>query len=297
MDSDKRIIITGGSGFLGSVIAARLKARGALPIILDINPPRDSSLEFIKTNLSEGIPDDERLKNPHAVINLAGAPIFGRWNSEKKKQIYNSRIIGTKKLVESFEVLRNQPKIFVSASAVGFYGECGEKEIDIQTKNGEGFLAHVANDWEKEARVAESFKIKTIIIRNGLILGKAGLIGFLKPFYKWGIGGPIGNGKQWMPWIHVDDCAEIYVKASLGEIDSKIINAVAPEQIQNKSFSKTFSQVLRRPNFLFIPKFALKILYGGFANEITISQKIKSDIQNFDFKFEKIYDALNSVLS
>lgn len=292
----ERVIITGGSGFLGSVIAARLKARGAFPIILDINPPRDNSLEFVKANLSENISDDQRLKNPHAIINLAGAPIFGRWNSEKKKIIYNSRILGTKNLVKTFEVLENRPKIFVSASAVGFYGDCGEEEIDVNTKNGEGFLSHVANDWEKEARVAETFNVKTIIIRNGLILGKAGLVGVLKPFYKWGIGGPIGNGKQWMPWIHVDDCAELYVKSVLGEIDSKIINAVAPEQIQNKLFSKTFAKVLRRPHFLFIPKIALKILYGGFANEITISQKIKSDIANFNFKFSNIKEALEDVL-
>ncbi len=278
----EKIIITGGSGFLGSVIAARLKARGAFPIILDIAPPRDSSLVFVKANLSENIPDDSRLKNPHAVINLAGVPIFGRWNSEKKKIIYNSRILGTKNLVKTFEDLEMRPKIFVSASAVGFYGE--------------GFLSNVANDWEKEALVAESFNIKTIIIRNGLILGKSGLIGVLKPFYKWGIGGPIGNGKQWMPWIHVDDCAEIYVKAVLEEIDSKIIDAVAPEQIQNKTFSKTFAKILRRPHFLFIPKFVLRILYGGFANEITISQKIKSNISNFNFKFPSIKEALEDIL-
>lgn len=292
----EKIIVTGGSGFLGSEIAARLKARGYFVVILDITPPRDSTLNFVKVNLSESIPKDELLKNPKAVINLAGAPIFGKWNKEKKKSIYDSRILGTRNLVSLFEDVEFRPKFFVSASAVGFYGEQGENEITINTEKGKGFLSDVCLDWEKEVLKAKNLNIKTTIIRNGLILGKAGLIKVLRPYYKWGIGGPIGNGKQWMPWIHIEDCAELYIKAALGELNQIIINAVAPEKIQNKLFSKTFAKILHRPHFLFIPIFALRIMYGGFANEIAVSQKIKTEIDSFDFKYKKIEEALKDII-
>jgi uncharacterized protein (TIGR01777 family) len=291
-----KIVITGGSGFLGGDIAARLKARGISPIILDIKPPRDSTLDFVKANLSEKIPEDEKLENPYAVIHLAGAPIFGKWTKEKKKLIYDSRIVGTKNLVSLFENEKFRPQVLVSASAVGYYGERGEIEININTTKGEGFLSDVCLDWENEALNAEKLNIKTTIIRNGLILGKAGVVKVLRPFYEWGIGGPIGNGKQWFPWIHVNDCADLYIKSAIGEIDQKLINAVAPEKIQNKLFSKTFAKVLKRPHFLFIPLFALRFLYGGFANEISISQNIKTDINGFKFEFERVSDALKNIV-
>lgn len=291
-----KVIITGGSGFLGSEIAARLKARGISPVILDISPPKDSSLIFVKANLSEKISEDENLKNPYAVIHLAGAPIFGRWTEEKKKIIYNSRILGTRNLVNLFKNEEFRPQVLVSASAVGFYGDREESEINIFTGKGEGFLSDVCRDWEMESFKAENLNIKTTVIRNGLILGKAGLVKTLRPFYEWGIGGPIGNGEQWFPWIHVSDCAEIYIQTVLGKIDSNIVNAVAPEQIQNKKFSKTFAKTLKKPHFLFIPIFALKILYGGFANEITVSQRVKSEFSGFKFEFPDIKSALSNIL-
>jgi uncharacterized protein (TIGR01777 family) len=289
-----KVIITGGSGFLGSEIAARLKARGISPIILDIVPPRDSTLDFVKANLSESIPEDDKLKNPYAVIHLAGAPIFGKWTKEKKKIIYDSRILGTRNLISLFKNEEFRPQVLVSASAVGFYGDKGEEEINLQTEKGEGFLSDVCRDWEKESFTAENLNIKTTVIRNGLILGKAGLVKVLKPYYEWGIGGPIGNGKQWFPWIHVDDCAEIYIQTVMGKIDAPIINAVAPEQLRNKDFSKTFAKILKRPHFLFIPVFALRFLYGGFAKEISISQKIKSEVPNFEFEHKTVLSALHN---
>lgn len=291
-----KIIITGGSGFLGSEIAARLKARGISPVVLDIVPPRDNSLIFVRANLSENIPEDENLKNPYAVIHLAGAPIFGKWTKQKKKLIYDSRILGTKNLVNLFQNEEFRPQVFVSASAVGFYGNKNEEEINLQTAKGEGFLSDVCRDWEMEAFCAEKLNIKTTVIRNGLILGKAGLIKTLRPYYEWGIGGPIGNGQQWFPWVHVEDCAEIYVQAVLGKIDAKVLNAVAPEQIRNKDFSKIFAKVLKKPHFLFIPIFALKFLYGGFANEITMSQKVKSEINGYKFEHESLEKTLNNIL-
>ena len=213
----------------------------------------------------------------------------------KKKIIYDSRILGTRNLISLFQKEEFRPQILVAASAVGFYGDRGEEEINIQTGKGDGFLSDVCKDWEAENFTAEKFGIKTTVVRNGLILGKAGLIKVLRPYYEWGIGGPIGNGKQWFPWIHVEDCAEIYIQTMMEKIDSVIINAVAPEQIRNKDFSKTFAKILKRPHFLFIPVFALKALYGGFAKEISISQKIKSEVPNFDFRFKNITNTLQDI--
>ena len=218
-----KIIITGGSGFLGSKLSESLINEGHEVVSLDINPPRNPKVLFLKVNLQEGIsPEGEgvKIKNPDVVINLAGVTIGAKWNEEYKKKIYESRVLGTKNLGSLMENLDFRPKVFISASAVGVYGDRGAEILDENTeiKENQGFLAKVAKDWELEAKKAEKHGIRTVILRQGHILGMGGLIQTLLPYYKMGIGGPISSGKQFFPWIHIEDLVNLYIYSIYREV-------------------------------------------------------------------------------
>jgi hypothetical protein len=293
----ERIIITGGSGFLGTQMAARLSARGFSVVSLDLAPPRNPDTAFVRGDMSEGIPNDPLLEHPYAVINLAGVPIFGKWTEERKHAIYDSRVVGTKNLVASFADPTRRPKYFVSASAVGFYGDRSDSMLDVTSPAGDGFLAAVCRDWETEARRASvAHGVPTTIIRNGHILGLGGILSVLLPWYRKGLGGPLGNGKQWMPWIHLDDCAELYVRAAVGESIVPLIIAASPELVPNRLFSKTVARVLRRPHIFFLPVFALRILYGEMADEMVTSQRVTPELGGYQLKFASLQAALADVI-
>lgn len=293
----KRVVITGGSGFLGGVIAARLLARGFAVISLDVRPPRDARIQFVQANMANGIPSDPRLQNPVAVINLAGVPIFGRWTPDRMHAIYTSRVIGTQNLVAQFRDPLYRPQHFVSASAVGFYGDRATDVLTVESVSGDGFLALVSRDWETAARRAETlYDVPTTVIRNAHILGKGGLLGVLVPFFKKHIGGPIGSGAQYMPWIHISDCAELYVRAAVGESTDKTIIAAATEQVTNTHFSKTLSTVLETKNPFRIPVFALRLLYGKLADELVASQRIIPSLGGYQLQFQNLQRALADIL-
>ncbi len=293
----ERVIITGGSGFLGTEIAARLSARGFAVVSLDVAPPRNPATAFVRGDMAQGIPNDPLLEHPYAVINLAGVPIFGKWTEERKHAIYDSRVVGTKNLVATFADPARRPKHFVSASAVGFYGDRGDVMLDVDSPAGDGFLAAVSRDWETEARRAGAVHgVPTTVIRNGHILGQGGLLGVLLPWYRKGLGGPLGNGKQWMPWIHLRDCAELYVRAAVGESSAPIVIAASPELVQNRLFSKTIAQVVRRPHLFFIPVFALRMLYGELASEMVTSQRVTPELGGYQLQFGNLRMALMDVI-
>jgi uncharacterized protein (TIGR01777 family) len=292
-----KYIITGGSGFLGSKISEKLIKEGHEVISMDLKEPRVNGVKFVKVNLLERIDKVELLKNPDVYINLAGKLIFGKWDENFKQLIRSTRVDGTQNLINLFKYEEFRPKVLVQASAVGIYGDKGEIEIDEDSEKGDSFLSRVAIDWEKVSFKAKDLGVKVSIIRNGHILGEGGLVGVLKHYYQWGIGGPLGKGNQYFPWIHVNDISNLYIKASQ-ENYPEVMNGVAPEIIRNKEFSKLFAKVLKRPHVFFIPKFALKFLYGEFADEILVSQKIVSkNIPNeFTFKFDKLEEALKDIL-
>jgi uncharacterized protein (TIGR01777 family) len=290
------VIITGGSGFLGMAIAARLKARGIPAVILDVVPPRDASYPFVKADMARGIPEHETLMYPRAIINLAGVPIFGRFTKERKRAIYDSRVLGTRRLVETFTNPSRRPQCLVSASAVGYYGDARDAVLTSMSARGVGFLADVAADWEAAAREAQTYGVATTIIRNGHILGRGGLLGVLTPFFRLGLGGPIGGGRHWMPWIHLDDCAELYVRAALGELAGDVLVAAAPDVVTNKTFSQHLADALHRPMFLRIPVVLLWIRYGGLAYELTTSQRVKPALGGYELQFPELSGALADIV-
>lgn len=291
-----RVVITGGSGFLGTAIAELLLARGCTVISLDVAPPKNKQVLFVQGDISKEIPRDPLLERPTAVINLAGVPIFGRWTSERMQAIYDSRVVGTKNLVARFAEEVYRPKYFVSASAVGFYGNRGEEVLTETSRSGDGFLAGVSRDWETEARRAETYGAATTIIRNGHILGKGGLLGVLAPFYKYGLGGPIGSGKQYMPWIHIHDCAALYVRAACGESSVPIMLATSTEQVTNNMFSQAIARTLKRPHVFFIPIWFLGIMYGGLGKEMATSQRVEAVLGGYVPRFSVLKDALADIL-
>lgn len=290
------VVITGGSGFLGTEIASILIARGVRVVILDVVPPKDATIPFVRCDMQSGVPDHPLLEHPTAVINLAGVPIFGRWTPARMQAIYDSRVVGTRNLVATFAQARYRPKRFVSASAVGFYGDRGDEVLDTTSRSGDGFLASVSRDWETEARRATVYGVHTTVIRNGHILGHGGLLSVLLPWYRLGLGGPIGAGRHYMPWIHVRDCAELYVRAALGEGSDTLLIAATPEQLTNKMWSRQVAKMVHRPHLFFIPLFGLRFMYGNLALEIIASQRVTPALGGYTLMYPTLPEALADLL-
>ncbi len=290
---DKRIYIAGGSGMLGQYIEKHLDKQGYKVTVLT-RSKNTHDLEYPDT------PEElaEIFEGAEAIINLAGASIVGkRWNKEYKQILYDSRIKTTKYLVEAIHLTQNKPKIFVSASAVGFYGDRGDNLLLEEATPADGFVAGICIDWEKEALKCN---IPTFIPRIGIVLAKEGgaLQEMLTPF-KFFVGGPIGTGKQWFPWIHIQDIYSIINYAIENNLEG-VYNAVAPEQVRMSMFAKTLGKVLKRPSLFAVPSFALKIILGESAQEVLRSQRVASDKisnQNFKFQFEKLDLALKNLLA
>lgn len=298
-DMSDTIVITGGSGFLGAALSQTLLSRGYQVISLDIAPPRVEGVRHVHADLTGDALDDPQLQQPYAVINLAGKSINGSWTKQHKQLMRETRVDATRRLVAQFADPAYRPSVFISASAVGYYGDRGEVTLTENDPPGETFLAKLAQDWETEALRAADYGVPTTIIRNGFILGDSGLLGTFMPIYKLGLGGPIGDGSQWMPWISLDDCAELYATAVAGTQHS-IINAVAPEKVRNREFSRTLARTLHRPHLLWVPTFALRLLYDGFADEVTASQRVSSlahtDMSAFAFSDERLAPTLQRIV-
>lgn len=298
MEKTKKVIITGGSGFLGSHLAKKLLEKGYSVVSLDIAAPQIEDVSFVEANMLAGVPEDSQLADPYSVINLAGKNIFGRWNDEFKELVYKTRVTGTKNLVQLFENERFRPEVFVSASAAGYYGDRGDEKLSVDSKPGDGFLARVSRDWESAAKEARRFGVSTSIIRNGHILGDGGLLGVLLPFYRLGLGGPLGSGGQWFPWIHIEDICNLYA-AAIADGTEETVNAVAPDQVRNKEFSQALASVLSRPHIFRIPGWALRLLYGEFGEEMRFSQRIETnapEVLDASFTYPKLRPALGSIV-
>lgn len=296
-----RIIIIGGSGFIGTKLSKELLQRGNSVVSVDLVAPKISGVAFVQGSYESKAPESHLLQSPDVVINLAGRSIMGPWNQQHKTAIYNSRIITTRNLVSSFKNKNFCPKTFIQVSATGLYGSCGEETLSegsISAKN--TYLSKVAFDWETEGSRAKKYGSRVVIVRQGNILGESGLLSALKPFYSKGLGGPVGTGDNWFPWMHIDDLVNLYIAVIKNESFEGVVNAVAPEVVRYKEFSAQYAQVLKKPHFLRIPKFIFRLKYKGFTEEITASQKVVSlrmwELGN-TMKFKTLQSALNAILS
>ncbi|MEN8258925.1 MAG: TIGR01777 family oxidoreductase [Thermodesulfobacteriota bacterium] len=259
--AQKKVAITGATGFVGSHLQEMLRAKGWQVVMLG-RP--DFRLE--PAGLAQ------KMDGAAAVINLAGAPVIARWSDAHKVEMRESRIALTRKLVRAMEKMAQPPEVFISTSALGYYGSTGIHSEE-QAVKGEGFLAQLAQEWEEEALKAEGLNIRTVIFRFAVILGKNGgaLKKMLLPF-KMGLGGIIGSGKQAFSWVHIHDLLQAQLAALESETYQGVYNLTAPKPTNNYDFTKTLGKVLRRPTLFPVPTFILKIIFGEGASILADGQ-------------------------
>lgn len=300
-----KIVITGATGLIGRKIANKLIARGDEVVVLTRSllnakkkiPGANKYILWNNYNINEL---KEELEASYAIIHLAGENVMAkRWTEAHKKNIYESRITTTKNLVNIIEQLNNKPNVFVCASAVGYYGN-SVLPVDEYSDKGNDFLANVVSDWENESQKVKLLGIRNVNIRTGIVLDKydGALAKMLLP-YKFFVGGSIGSGKQWFPWIHIDDATEIFLFALDNKNVEGILNAVAPESINMNRFSKALGKVLRRPSFFKVPELALKVVLGEGASSVLGGANVISKRTldyGYKFKFDNIKKSLIDLL-
>jgi uncharacterized protein (TIGR01777 family) len=236
-----------------------------------------------------------------AVVNLAGEPLFGRrWNDAVKAEIRRSRVEGTRKLVDALKASAQRPKVLVNASAIGIYGDQGERLLPESAKSSVDYLAEVCTAWESEAERASELGVRVVKLRIGVVLGAGGALKQMLPPFKLGLGGPIGSGAHWMSWIHIDDLCGMILHALRDETVSGAVNGVAPGACTNKDFSKALGRALSRPAFFPVPPFMLKLMFGEVATVLTASQRCVPERalkSGYAFKYADIDGALRAILS
>jgi uncharacterized protein (TIGR01777 family) len=277
-----RITITGASGLIGTKLTAALTARGDEVTALSL---RGDSVPTAK------------LAGRDAVVHLAGEPVAQRWTDAARRAIRESREQGTRRLVAAMRAADPPPRALISASAVGYYGPRGDEPIDEDAPPGTDFLAEVCRAWEREANAADA---RVVIVRTGVVLDRSGgaLAKMLLPF-RLGAGGPVAGGRQYMPWIHVDDVVGIFMAAIDGDWAGPV-NATAPEPVTNRAFSKALGRALRRPAVAPIPGFAIRLLYGDMAMIVTTGQRAvprRTLELGYTFRYTDLDQALRAALA
>jgi len=301
----KKIIITGATGSIGQKLVSVLTAKENELYIFTQNPQSawqnlPSVKNIINWDYSKPAEWKNHLNRADAVVHLAGANLGAkRWNKKYKKLAYESRVISTRNLVDAIAQVDNKPKAFISSSAVGYYGNRGDDYLSEDEERADNFLAKLCADWEKEAAKVEILGVRRVSVRTGLVLSKdEGLLKQMLPSFKLFLGGYLGNGKQWFPWIHIDDIVGIYLHAIDNGKFNGSVNAASPGIVGMKEFAKTLGRVLHRPSFIPIPKFAIKILKGELGNYVTDSQRVVMEKilrSGYKFKFENLEDALRNL--
>ncbi|MFZ2324361.1 MAG: TIGR01777 family oxidoreductase [Ignavibacteriaceae bacterium] len=302
----KNIIITGATGLIGRKLAEVLIRRGDNVNIFSRNIDKAKLLfpkikSIVEWNYNKPELWQPSIDGSDAVIHLAGINLFDRrWNENFKKEVIESRKIGTHNLVEAISLCTNKPEVFVSASGIGYYGDCGDTLLSEDSSAGKDFLADVCKFWEYEAALVETFNVRSVQIRTGLVLSTedGALKQMLIPF-KLFVGGYLGNGKQWASWLHIDDIVRIYIYAIDNYNIRGAVNAASPNPVKMKEFAKTLGKVLSRPALFPVPKFVLKIAVGEAAEVVVASQKIdvrKLLDSGYKFRFTELKNALSDLL-
>ena len=294
-------LITGASGFIGRNLVARLLAHGHEVNYLGRkrSPILDSRAAFHLWN-GVDLPPLDSVPTLDAVVNLAGEPVAQRWNEEVKQRIHQSRVEGTRRLVDALSKLKHKPRALISASATGYYGDRGEETLTEDSVPGNDFLADVCVAWEREALRADEFGIRVVLIRIAPVLGRGGgLLAKVLPVFRAGLGGNLGSGKQWMPWIHIDDLIELFVFAAAQPDMCGPYNATTPEPVTNAQFTSALAREVRRPAWLGVPQAALRLAFGEVAGSMMASQRIlpkRTLDAGFSFKLSQLMAALRSLV-
>ncbi len=272
-----RALVTGATGFIGQRLLERLER----PVVLSRDPDRAmralsrfGATAFRWEPLAGPAPI-EAFDGVDVVFHLAGESIAaGRWTKSRKQLICDSRVIGTKNLVEAMGRLKVRPRVLVSGSAVGYYGSRGDELLtETSSPGGADFLADVCIAWEKASLEAQPLGLRVVVSRTGVVLGNGGPLEKMLPPFRFGFGGPLGSGRQWMPWVHLDDMVGLLLHMAGTESIVGPINAVAPRAVTNREFAKALGKQLHRPAILPTPYFGLRLLLGEFAKILFDSQR------------------------
>jgi uncharacterized protein (TIGR01777 family) len=330
-----RIAITGATGLIGSRVVAALRERGDDVTVLSRNPGQASE-QLDKSTQSAGAPGKtteepgdttgahgetsgaldaqgwdpvrepapvQALTGRDAVVHLAGENIAQRWSAAAKQAIRDSRVIGTRRLVQGIGELAEteRPRVLVSGSAIGYYGAHGDEPIDEDVPAGSDFLAQTCQAWEVEADAAEQYGVRVVKVRTGVVLDReGGALAKMLPPFKLGVGGPVAGGRQYISWIHPDDLVGIVLASIDDQQWQGAINATSPEPQRNGDFSKTLGHTLNRPSFLPVPGAALWLLYGEMAEIVTTGARVlpaKALVLGHEFRYPELEAALHAALN
>jgi uncharacterized protein len=299
-----RVLITGASGLIGSALSAQIEAQGVQVVRLaratsqgSASIAWDPMAKEVGAGLAASL-----VSGFDAVVHLAGESIAGRWTESKKKAIRVSRVRGTGNLATALAWAESKPKVFICASAIGFYGDRGEEPLTEQSVSGQGFLPEVCREWEEASRIAADAGIRTVNLRTSLVLSaKGGALGKMLTPFKVGLGGRIGSGKQWWSWIHIDDLVGAIQHAIATESLAGPVNMVAPNAVRNAEFTKALASVLGRPAIFPVPGFALGMAFGKMAaGELFLASQLvkpaKLEASGYRFQFAELRGALESLV-
>jgi len=296
-----KILITGGTGFIGQSLCPALLSAGHSITILSRYPNKVPSIfseQVQQLNSLRHLSDNDHFD---AIINFAGAPIFAsRWTDERKKVLLESRIDTTHQLIKFIEQAKTKPSVFLSGSAIGFYGDQGDTILDESAPGQDDFGHQLCATWERTAEKAKEYGIRVCLLRTGLVLGKHG--GFLQPMilpFKLGLGGKLGSGAQWMSWIHMDDYISICQTLLNNSELEGTFNLTAPNPVTNSDFTHALAKQLKRPAFLTTPAWALNLLLGEMSQLLLGSQRVipKHILDSgYQFKYTNLETALENVL-
>jgi uncharacterized protein (TIGR01777 family) len=296
-----RVLVSGSSGLVGSALRERLAAAGHTVERLrrGVGPSRPG---WVTWDPSVNMFDPVAAEGADAVVNLAGASIAdGRWSEKRKRVLRSSRVDATRHLVGELGKLKAPPKVFVSASAIGYYGNRGDEVLTEKSDPAEDFLGRLSQEWEAEAQGAAKFGARVVILRIGVVLAaQGGALAKMLPPFKLGAGGPIGSGRQWMSWIALPDLVAVIERALADQALAGPVNAVAPGPVSNRDFSRALGRVLHRPAIAPLPGFVARTLFGEMADALLLSSTrvLPERLQaaGFPFQHPEVEGALRAIL-
>lgn len=303
-----KIAITGATGFIGKNLVSKLAVNHQI-VVLTSNVEKAksvfkahllSNLELVAYTPKQGGEWQKKVDGCEAVVNLAGAPIAERWTNDYKREILESRQLGTRMIVEAINRATNKPKVLVNASAIGYYGTSETETYTEVSPPGNDFLARVCQAWEDEAQKVTSSGVRLVIFRLGIVLGNGGALARMIPPFKIFAGGPIGTGKQWFSWVHIDDVVHLIERAIASDEIEGIFNATAPYPVTMSQLCETLGDVLKRPSWLPVPRIALELLLGEGAKVVLEGQKVlpekTQEKMNYVFQYSHLKPALENIV-
>ena len=304
-----KVAVTGATGFVGLRLVDRLQAEGHQVLALTRNANKVAQFpaaDFPNIQLMQYTPLEsgdwqEAISDCDGVVNLAGAPIADqRWTPDRKREILESRQIGTRKIVEAIAKADQKPSVLVNSSAIGFYGTSETATFDESSSAGSDFLAEVCQAWEAEAQKVKEVGTRLVILRTGIVLGKGGAVAKMLTPFRLFAGGPIGSGRQWFSWIHREDLVNLILQALTNPQMEGVYNATAPNPVRMTEFCQTLGDVMQRPSWLPVPGFALEALLGDAAQVVLQGQQVlpkRTEAIGFQYQYSQVKPALAEVLS